>query len=333
MSTAAGDLSANASNTSPSIHPRGPWAAMKSCWPATRGCPSICPCRRDSQQWAIRARRLESTCSWKAGGATSQDVEEILAACRRNGVQFMDGVMFMHSRRMESIRERLADGQSIGALKRITSQFSFGATSEFFTSNIRADGRLEPLGCLGDLGWYNIRFILWAMNWELPARVTGRILAEHRRPDSSTAVPTDFSAELFFAGGVSAAFYCSFWRRFSSGRTWRAQGDTVRARLRASLAWQRGRLCGVESTHTITGCDFNLEEHSRRFAVCEDSNSTENSQEANMFAGLPNWRLRATGWFVGRNVAENTASSRCLVAVFANRETPRMFFQIECRNP
>jgi predicted dehydrogenase len=235
--------------------------------------------------WAIRAAEAgKHVLVEKPVGASAQDVREILAACRRRGVQFMDGVMFMHSRRMEQIREILADGQSIGALKRITSQFSFGATNEFFTSNIRAHSQLEPLGCLGDLGWYNIRFILWAMNWELPARVVGHVLAEHRRPDSPTAVPTDFSAELSFSAGVSAAFYCSFlaeieqWANVAGTRGSLYVPDFV-------LPWRGGEVGFTVSNpvHTITGCDFNLEEHQRRFAVCEDSNSTENSQEANMF--------------------------------------------------
>ena len=41
-----------------------------------------------------------------------------------------------------------------------------------------ANAALEPLGCLGDLGWYCIRFTLWAMNWRLPREVTGRILSQ-----------------------------------------------------------------------------------------------------------------------------------------------------------
>jgi hypothetical protein len=36
--------------------------------------------------------------------------------------------------------------------------------------------------CLGDLGWYCIRFALWAMNWKLPERVGGRILSEFKHP-------------------------------------------------------------------------------------------------------------------------------------------------------
>ena len=235
--------------------------------------------------WAIRAAEAgKHVLLEKPVGATPHDVEEILAACRRCGVQLMDGVMFMHSRRMEHIREILADGQSIGPLKRITSQFSFGVASQSLARNIRAHSQLEPLGCLGDLGWYCIRFILWTMNWQLPERVVGHLLAEHRRVDSPAAVPTDFSAELLFAGGVSASFYCSFladiqqWVHITGTKGSLYVPDFV-------LPWHGNELDFTVSNpvHTITGCDFNLAEHPRRFTIREDSNSTENSQEANMF--------------------------------------------------
>ncbi len=235
--------------------------------------------------WVIRAAEAgKHVLVEKPVGATSQDVREILAACRQSGVQFMDGVMFMHSRRMESMRKILADEQSIGPLKRITSQFTFSAASEFFTNNIRTHGKLEPLGCLGDLGWYNIRFTLWAMNWKLPAKVTGRILGEHRRPDSPAAVPTDFSAEMFFADGVSAGFYCSYlaeiqqWANLGGTKGFLYVPDFVLPRYGAEVAFEVSN-----PTYNVSGCDFNMEEHTRRFAVREYSNSAENAQETNMF--------------------------------------------------
>ena len=43
------------------------------------------------------------------------------------GVQFMDGVMFMHSRRLAALRQILDDGQSVGRIRRIATQFSFKA--------------------------------------------------------------------------------------------------------------------------------------------------------------------------------------------------------------
>ena len=234
--------------------------------------------------WVIRAAEAgKHVLAEKPSGVTSQDVQEMLAACRQSGVQFMDGVMFMHSRRMEGIRQILADGQTIGPLKRITSHFTFGAGSDFFASNIRAHGNLEPLGCLGDLGWYNLRFTLWAMDGKLPARVVGHMLAEHRLPDSA-AVPTDFSAELFYADGVSASFYCSF---LTEIQQWASLGGTkgsiyvpdfVLPRYGAEAAFEVSN-----PIYNITGCDFNMEEHTRRFAVREYSNSAENAQETNMF--------------------------------------------------
>jgi predicted dehydrogenase len=185
---------------------------------------------------------------------------------------------------MENIRKILADEQNIGPLKRITSQFTFRAGSEFFANNIRSHSQTEPLGCLGDLGWYNIRFTLWAMNWKLPAKVSGHILAEHRRPDSPAAVPTDFSAELIYAGGVSAHFYCSYlaeiqqWANFGGTKGFLYVPDFVLPWYGAEVAFEISN-----PIYNRMGCDFNMEEHTRRFAVPEYSNSTENSQETNMF--------------------------------------------------
>ena len=128
------------------------------------------------------------------------DLEEMLEACRRHHVQFMDGVMFMHSRRLDRIREALDDGETIGPLRRIVSAFTWPQPEAFFATNIRARSELEPEGCLGDLGWYCIRFALWAMRWQLPREVTGRVLSEFKHPDSPCAVPTEFAGELFFDG-------------------------------------------------------------------------------------------------------------------------------------
>ncbi len=97
---------------------------------------------------------------------TAPEVQEIIDACKKHNVQFMDGVMFMHSARLPKMREALDDGTSVGNIKRITSQFSFYGGEEFHKANIRVSRALEPLGALGDLGWYNIRFTLWAMKYQ-----------------------------------------------------------------------------------------------------------------------------------------------------------------------
>jgi hypothetical protein len=53
------------------------------------------------------------------------------------------------------MREVLDDGHTIGQIRRIDAGFSFNTTEELFNANIRAQSRLEPHGCLGDLGWYS----------------------------------------------------------------------------------------------------------------------------------------------------------------------------------
>ncbi|RPI03988.1 MAG: gfo/Idh/MocA family oxidoreductase [Ignavibacteriae bacterium] len=145
----------------------------------------------------------------KPCGLCGDDVQEMIETCRDHNVQFMDGVMFMHNPRLRRIREVLNDSRNIGQIKRISSMFSFCASEEYMRTNIRLHSELEPAGCLGDLGWYNIRFSLWTMNWQLPHAVTGRIISQRANQSSPAPTPADFSGELLY-NDVSAGFFCSF---------------------------------------------------------------------------------------------------------------------------
>ncbi len=236
------------------------------------------------KEWVIRAAEAgKHVLCEKPCGTTSADLRAMVDACNANSVQFMDGVMFMHSNRLGLLRRILDDGKSIGKIQRITSQFSFRASDEFLSGNIRMSSELEPLGCLGDLGWYNIRFALWVMNEQLPERVTGRILSQQGRSDSGRSVPTEFSGELFFAGDVSASYYCSFltenqqWANVSGTMGYLQLSDFVLPFFGNDVSFE------VHSpVFHVNGCDFKMEDRSRRLAVLEDSHGTPNSQEANM---------------------------------------------------
>jgi predicted dehydrogenase len=163
------------------------------------------------KEWVLRAAAAgKHVVCEKPCGVSFADVREMTDACRKNRMQFMDGVMFMHNLRLNRIREVLEDGKSVGPVRRISSAFSFLGSGGFSDNNIRVDGRLEPFGSLGDLGWYCIRFTLWALKWQLPHTVTGRILSQSGSPGGRKPAPTEFSAELFFDDGVSAGFYSSF---------------------------------------------------------------------------------------------------------------------------
>jgi len=169
------------------------------------------------KEWVLRAATMgKHVLCEKPCGTSAADVREMIEACARNRLQFMDGVMFMHNPRLDRIRRALDDNKSIGAIRRIASHFSFFSTDDFRQANIRAHGALEPLGCLGDLGWYCVRFALWAMNWELPREVTGRILSQTCNDQSPCPVPFDFSGELRFANDASCGFFCSFLTAYSN---------------------------------------------------------------------------------------------------------------------
>ena len=241
-------------------------------------------------EWVIRAAQAgKHVVCEKPCARSVAELREMLEACRRHRVQFLDGVMFIHSRRLERLREVLDDGKSIGKVKRIASAFSFGAPPEFFVTNIRSHSELEPFGCLGDLGWYCIRFALWAMKFQLPRRVSGRLLSQRGRGDSPAPVPVEFSGELWFDGGISASFYCSSitelqqWVHVSGTKGSLRIPDFVLPDHGSELVFEVNR-----PAYRIKVCDFDMDPGTRRIAVPEHSNSHPSAQESNLFRNFAN---------------------------------------------
>ena len=237
------------------------------------------------KEWVLRAAEAGKhiVCE-KPCADSASDLAEMIEACASRGVQFMDGVMFMHSTRLGRMREVLDDGASVGAIKRITTSFSFHAPPDFFMGNIRANAEMERYGCLGDLGWYCIRFALWTMNWEMPRSVAGRILKDVTAPGASAAVPTEFSGELFFEGGVTSGFYCSFLTaneqcaKVSGSHGYLSVADFVAPFHGNELAF------AVENTvHNVNGCEFRMERNLRSIPVPEHGDSHPTAQETNLF--------------------------------------------------
>ena len=71
------------------------------------------------KEWVLRARNREEEAHHSArspAGVTADDVRAMLDACRQHNVQFMDGVMFMHSYGSVTAfaSGRSIDGRSIG---------------------------------------------------------------------------------------------------------------------------------------------------------------------------------------------------------------------------
>ena len=215
------------------------------------------------KEWVIRAAEAgKHVLCEKPCAVSKEDLVEILDACRQNNVQFMDGVMFMHSLRLKQMRETIDQPQNIGDIKRITSSFSFNGGDEWATENIRTSGDLEPLGCLGDLGWYNIRFSLWAKEWEMPQQVRGTMLSEYTRSNQAS-VPIEFSGDMQFADGCSASFYCSF---VSELQQWGVISGTLGyLQIEDFVVPYHGSRTHYElkkAAFDVVGCDFNMENRS-----------------------------------------------------------------------
>ena len=172
----------------------------------------------------------------------------------------------------------------MGTLRRITAHFSFLGGDDFLQKNIRANGGLEPLGCLGDLGWYGIRLALWAMKWQMPVEVSGRVLAQTEDSPSHPPVPTAFSGELIFADGASAEFHCSFlaehhqWAMLTGTRGYVRVPDFVLPFTGSGLAFEVNQI-----KSSIDGCDWRLEHGVRAFAFAESGGNPATTQETNMF--------------------------------------------------
>ncbi|MBM3824066.1 MAG: Gfo/Idh/MocA family oxidoreductase [Verrucomicrobia bacterium] len=236
-------------------------------------------------EWVIRAARAgKHVLCEKPCARDAAELTRMLEACRDAGVQFMDGVMFMHSRRLNAMQTALHEEKAIGRIQRITSAFSFCGDEGFLNKNIRLHSGLEPHGSVGDLGWYNIRYTLAVLGETLPRRVQGRLLKEAGRPDSPGPVPLELTAEMEFDGGVSAGFYCSFnagdqqWARVSGTEGSLVIDDFVLPFFGSQVRFQIEKA----SFHKY-GSDFNMEPAHRVVAVSEYSNSYPNAQESLMF--------------------------------------------------
>lgn len=162
----------------------------------------------------------------KPVAVTASEFSAMIEVCRLHNVFLMDGTMFMHHRRFESLMTSISD-PILGRISMVRSSFSFNGTSEaFLGSNIRVSASGDPLGCLGDLGWYCIRFgiMIFAQmkvqdisKWRIVPRVASAFLTA----GTKDGVPLECEARVGFSSRDSEnpwehvlVFDCSFLQPF-----------------------------------------------------------------------------------------------------------------------
>ncbi|KAM0952933.1 hypothetical protein DsansV1_C02g0018631 [Dioscorea sansibarensis] len=89
----------------------------------------------------------------------------------------------------------------------VHSVFSYGGGDPYFLENdIRVKPDLDALGVLGDAGWYCIRAILWASDYQLPDTA----VAVSNPIKNAAGVVLSCAATLAWDDGRFATFHCSF---------------------------------------------------------------------------------------------------------------------------
>jgi predicted dehydrogenase len=135
---------------------------------------------------------------------------------------------------------------AVSSFLQINSLFSFRADEDFLQNDIRVKPDLDALGALGDIGWYCIRAILWAVDYELPKTV----IALRDPVKNHAGVLLSCGATLYWSDGKNATFSCSFLTNLTMDMT----------------------IVGTNGTLHVTDFVIPYQENSAEFSVASKSN-------------------------------------------------------------
>ncbi|CAD2219173.1 oxidoreductase-like protein [Angomonas deanei] len=188
---------------------------------------------------------------------------------------FMDGTMFSHGPYIQAVMDNLP---KIGTVRRINALFSFLNEN---SADIRLNPAMEPMGALGDVGWYSVRFMLHIMNFEMPTSVTGRIVKS-----AENGAIVSFSGELTFVnketgGLVTGSFFATFDAHQNDFYVSGTDGIIEAPNMILPVCKSKG---GVNSVRVVTGSataegtELVSRRHEERIAVPEEDGHTQETQ-------------------------------------------------------
>ncbi len=166
--------------------------------------------------------------------ASAASVRRIRETCRENRVGFMDATHFVHHPRYAEIcanRSKL-----IGDPLELDTTFGVCLGER---SDIRYDPALEPLGAIGDLGWYNMRAMIEYLTTE--PRVDSADVRLRRDGETGTVIGGE--GTLDFADGTRGHWRCGF----------DAEAPDIRLEMRGSRGTLRmDNFVGEEEDHSAS---------------------------------------------------------------------------------
>lgn len=129
--------------------------------------------------------------------ASTSSIQKIIAACRSQGVAFMDATHFVHHPRTRKLKVEL--GNRIGAVHALNSAFFFPSHPE---NNIRFDPEMEPMGAIGDMAWYSMR----ALAEFIPTSAEFVRASGFMHKDENTGAVVRGAGVLLFSNGCTSTW-------------------------------------------------------------------------------------------------------------------------------
>lgn len=152
------------------------------------------------KKWVIEAaNKGKHVLCEKPAALKSDDLKEMINACKQNNVLFMEAFMYQFHPQHQSVKEIISSGE-IGDVKHMTSAFTFQLDNK---NDIRLNSELGG-GSIFDVGCYCIHASLFILNQEpKEVYVSGDI-------PSNLGVDITASGLLTFDNGSTAGFHSSF---------------------------------------------------------------------------------------------------------------------------
>ncbi|KAF3527044.1 hypothetical protein F2Q69_00050840 [Brassica cretica] len=229
-------------------------------------------------KWAVTAaEKKKHLLVEKPPAQNAAEIDKIVEACESNGVQFMDGTIWLHHKRTVKIRETMFDSGLLGDIRHMYSTMTTLVPEQVLERLTKEAMGLA--GAIGELGWYPIGAALWAMSYQMPVSVKAL-------PSSvaTNSVGTILSCSASFQFGstetATAIVHCSFLSQLStdlaiSGSKGSTHMNDYVIPYKEDTAW-------FEYTSGAKFAEMHIGWNMMPERVTVDCSGTEESQEATM---------------------------------------------------
>ncbi|CAN8238351.1 unnamed protein product [Cochlearia groenlandica] len=227
-------------------------------------------------KWAVTAaEKKKHLLVEKPPGLDAAEIDGIVEACESNGVQFMDGAIWLHHQRTVKIRESMFDSGLIGEIRHIYSTMTTLIPEQVLERLTKEAMGLA--GAIGELGWYPIGASLWAMSYQMPTSV--RALPSSIATNSVGTI-LSCSAALQFGPTATAIVHCSFLSQLSTELTITGSKGSVQMNDYV-IPYNEDTSC-FHYTSGANFADMHIGWNMTPEKVTVDCGGTEESQEAMM---------------------------------------------------